>query len=62
MTSIRKLSLVAALVALPIAARAETTLDQTSKAIGKTTMAQASAEASAGGQKFTYTPLGAKKK
>jgi hypothetical protein len=34
MTSIRKLSLVAALVALPIAGRAEATLEETSKAIG----------------------------
>jgi lipid-binding SYLF domain-containing protein len=33
MTTIRKLSLVAALVALPLAARAETTLEETSKAI-----------------------------
>jgi hypothetical protein len=49
MTTIRKLSLVAALVPLPIAARAEATLEETSKA-------------SVGDQKFTYTPLGAKKK
>jgi hypothetical protein len=58
MTTIR----IAALVALPVAARAEAILEETSKAIGKTNMAQASAEASVGGQKFTCTPLGAKKK
>jgi lipid-binding SYLF domain-containing protein len=52
MTTIRKLSLVAALVVLPIAARAEATLEETSKAIGKTTMAQATIGAQVGGRTY----------
>jgi lipid-binding SYLF domain-containing protein len=52
MTTIRKLSLVAAHVVLPRAARAEATLEKTSKATGKTTMAQATIGAQGGGQTY----------